>query len=75
MLRILGGRRKLCNGLTRRDWLHVGGLGFLGVGLSDFLRLQKAQASRTPSSDDTTFGRAKSCILCAPPRFRWEGLT
>jgi len=66
MLRILGGRRKLCNGLTRRDWLHVGGLGFLGVGLSDFLRLRNVQASQTPSSHDATFGRAKSCILLLP---------
>jgi hypothetical protein len=40
MLRLLGSPRTLCDGLTRRDFLHIGGLGALGLGLSDALRLQ-----------------------------------
>src|SRR5262249_28224529 len=62
MLRILGSAKKLCSGWTRREMLRAGGLGLLGIGLADFLRLSAAQAggqvSRPPS-----FGRAKSCIL------------
>jgi hypothetical protein len=46
-------------GLTRREWLRVGGLGPLT--LSSLLRGRVAAASAdTPPS----FGRAKSCILC-----------
>ena len=66
MFRILGGQTRLCDGLTRRDWLHVGGLGFLGVGLSDFFRLKSAQAAPAASPLESTFGRAKSCILLLP---------
>src|SRR5881296_1478783 len=62
MLRLLGSRKRLCDGLTRRDFLHVGGLGALGLGLSDALRLQQAQAA----SSDRTFGKAKACILLFP---------
>jgi hypothetical protein len=64
MLRILGLPTTLCDGLTRRDFLHVGGLGVLGLGLSDALRLQ-AQAG--PSAPPTgRFGQAKACILLFP---------
>src|SRR5205814_10503200 len=48
-------------GVIRRDWLHVGGLGLLGVGLEHFICLQSAQAA--PAESPRTFGRAKSCIL------------
>jgi hypothetical protein len=61
MLRILGSRKKLCDGLTRRDLLWAGGLGLFGVGLSDFFRLQAAQVAPRPAH--RSFGRAKSCIL------------
>src|SRR5919201_651639 len=63
MLRILGSPKKLCDGLTRRDFLHIGGLGVLGFGLSDFLRLRAAQASAPAAR---SFGRARSCILLFP---------
>jgi hypothetical protein len=63
MIRILGSAQRLCDGLTRRDFLHVGGLGVLGLGLSDFLRLQQAQA-QAPAA--RSFGRARSCILLFP---------
>src|SRR5947208_16478752 len=58
MLRILGSPRKLCDGLTRRDFLNVGGLGLLGLGAS------KLTASPTaPRALERSFGKAKSCIL------------
>src|SRR5437867_8264351 len=64
MLRILGSRKTLCDGISRRDFLHIGGLGVLGVGLSDVLGLQAAQAAiAKPTSG---FGKAKACILLFP---------
>lgn len=60
MLRILGSPKTLCNGLTRRDFLNVGGLSLFGLGLADYLRLSAApHAEAAPRS----FGKAKSCIL------------
>ena len=36
---------RLCNGLTRRDFLRVGGLGALGLTLPDLLRMEEAGAA------------------------------
>ena len=66
MLRILGSEKRFCDGLSRRDWLQIGGLGMLGVGVDDFLRLQSAQASPTTEVTEPNFGKAKSCILLLP---------
>ena len=41
MLRILGSPKNLCGGMTRRDWLRIGGLGLAGLTLPDVLRLQQ----------------------------------
>src|SRR5262245_42153940 len=57
MLRVLGSRKILCDGLSRRDLLRVGSLGFLGLG--DWFRLQEAQAATSTGG----FGQAKACIL------------
>ena len=61
MLRFLGSRKTLCDGISRRDLLQVGGLGGFGLGMSDLLRLQEAQASSEQQS--ATFGQAKACIM------------
>src|SRR5580765_7357979 len=45
MLRLLGNRKTLCDGISRRDLLHIGGLGAFGIALDDLLRLQRIQAS------------------------------
>jgi hypothetical protein len=58
MLRILGGPKRLCDGLTRRDLLQLGGLGLLGAGLEQLLPSASAATAALPH-----FGRAKSCIL------------
>ena len=62
MIEILGSRRRLCGGITRRDWLQIGGLGMLGLRLQDYLGLRRLQAS----SALPAFGKAKSCILLLP---------
>lgn len=49
---------KRCDGMNRRDFLRVGGLVALGLGLGDFFHLQRAFASNSPLT-----AKAKSCIL------------
>lgn len=45
--------------LGRRDFLRVGSLGFLGIGLSQFLQLKNLMASK----GHQVLGKAQSCIL------------
>lgn len=63
MITIPGRASRNCEGMTRREWLRIGGLagiGGLGIGVADQLaaRAFGSQADRRPS-----FGRAKSCIV------------
>ena len=58
LLRILGTARRLCDGLTRREFLQVDGLGPLGLGLGSLL----AESSMAAASS-TGAARAKACIL------------
>src|SRR5262245_35967700 len=60
---------RLCDGQSRREWLRVGGLSALGLGLGDLLRSGAAQAFAAPVDlalgrglDGVTFGRAKNVI-------------
>lgn len=77
MLRVLGSAKTLCNGLTRRDFLQVGSLPFLGLGLEQFLR-HRAEASPEPASPLRSFGRAKACILLflygSPSQLEWADM-
>jgi hypothetical protein len=52
---------RLCDGLTRREILRVGGLGLLGLSLSELLRSQQAAASIRTANIPR--GRAKACII------------
>ncbi len=62
MLHLCGPATRLCDGLTRREFLRVGGLGVAGLTLPDLLRGQaRAAASRPP--------RVRSCIQL----FMWGG--
>lgn len=61
MLRLLGNPKTLCTGLTRRDLLHIGGLGAFGVGVSDLLGRSTSVANEVDRGQK--FGKAKSCIL------------
>ena len=62
MLRVLGSRKRLCDGSTRRDFLAAGGLLPFGLTLADTLRASEPGASHPPPAD-RSFGRAKACIL------------
>jgi hypothetical protein len=65
MLRILGTRRTLCDGVDRRELLQIGGLA--GLGLTGALLNSAANAeSRVAATRDPSFGRAKSCIFLFP---------
>jgi hypothetical protein len=46
MIRLLGTPKVPCDGVTRRDLLHLGGLSLFGLDLADFSRLQAAQPTR-----------------------------
>jgi len=61
MLTIRDNGARLCDGLTRRDVLQAGGLGFLGLSLPELLR-GRAAAANAPDTIRRG-GRAKSCIL------------
>ena len=63
MIRVLGGPKRLCDGLTRRDLLHVGSLGMLGLGLSAAGPSTPARADASATAGLPGFGKAKSCIL------------
>jgi len=60
MLRF-GRNTRHAHGVTRRDFLQVGGLGAFGIGLGDALQLGAA-----PAIPPSTFGKAKACILLFP---------
>jgi hypothetical protein len=57
MLTIRETGARLCDGITRRNVLHAGGLGLLGLSLPELLRGRAAAAAGARPS------RARSCIL------------
>src|SRR5881628_3642161 len=59
MLSVFNSTVRLCEGISRREWLRAGGISTLGLMLPELLRARAAAA--TPSAG--TFGRAKSCIV------------
>jgi len=63
MLSILGSSKRLCDGLTRRDLMHVGGLGTLGLGPWGPSALGADTKPLGESSRLGGFGQAKRCIL------------
>jgi hypothetical protein len=65
MLSLLGRPVRLCDGITRREALRVGGLGFTGLLWSDWLRARApaAQPRRSRPGSAGSFGKARACIL------------
>ncbi|XZE36293.1 DUF1501 domain-containing protein [Pirellulaceae bacterium SH501] len=81
MLSFQGRCARLCDGLSRREWLKVGGLSAGALTLADLLRAQSANAASPLQSDApkfaSGFGRAKHCIvlflLGGPPQHEtWD---
>ena len=62
MLSIQDHGAKLCDGLTRREALRVGGIGLGGLSLSNLLR-NRALANPATTSNISGFGKAKSIIV------------
>src|SRR5437667_7869886 len=60
MLSALGQGVRLCDGITRREAIRIGGLGFTGLMWSQLI---KARDAGTPRSHHEGFGKAKACIL------------
>jgi hypothetical protein len=60
---IRGHAHRLCDGLSRRAWLRVGGVASLGLTWPALLRARAAAAAAPP---DPSLGRARHCILLFP---------
>jgi hypothetical protein len=65
MLSIRSGGVRLCDGISRREVLRVGGLGFTGLMWSDWLRSRALAAGRNHKKSISAggFGKARACIL------------
>jgi hypothetical protein len=60
MLSIHGSGGRLCDQITRRELLRIGGLGLLGLSLPELLRGRQTVAAAPVSASG---GKAKSCIV------------
>src|SRR5262245_55028088 len=68
MLSILGPRVRLCDGVTRREILRIGGLGFTGLFWSDLLRARAIAADQRPAQSSRrdrsgVLSHPKACII------------
>lgn len=59
MLRVLGSSRRLCDSVSRRDLLQIGGCTAAGLGLESLL----GTASASDAAVHSSFGKAKNCIV------------
>ena len=68
MFSLVGKAIRLCDGVTRRELLRIGGLSTLGLSLPHLLQARAAQANES-TDKPSTFGRAKRCIFL----YMWGG--
>lgn len=61
MLTVPARPSRTCEGWSRREWLRIGGLSTLGLGLDQLYTQQRIQAA--PEQFIESFGRAKACIV------------
>ncbi len=61
MLSLRARGARLCDGISRREWLRVGGLSALGLSLPQLSQARAAEPIEL--SHRSGFGKAKSCIL------------
>lgn len=69
MFAIQGRSARFCDGVSRRDFMRLGGLGPLGLTLPNLFQAQTCQAKMSLSNSSPTFGKAKRCILL----YMWGG--
>src|SRR4051812_19451074 len=62
MLSIKGPQVRLCDGISRRDFVRVGAVGSLGLGLPQLLAAEAAAAEATRAAGASS-KRPKNCIL------------
>src|SRR5438876_734461 len=62
MVPILGAGNRLCDRLTRREIMRLGGLSPLGLSLPALLE-SRAEARPSSAAPASSFGKAKSCIV------------
>jgi hypothetical protein len=62
MFSLLGDSGRLCDGISRREMLRIGGLSALGLSLPDLLRASQTGAPPKGVINDLTFGRAKNIV-------------
>ncbi len=78
MISFLGPQTQLCDRLTRRQWLRVGGLSAAGLSLPQLWAGQaRGNVETVPEHLRSSFGKAKSCIvlflLGGPPQHEtWD---
>jgi hypothetical protein len=63
MLRIFDHGIRLCDGLHRREWLRLGGIGLGGLQLGALNAARNSLASSAATAHRRAFGRAKSVIV------------
>jgi Protein of unknown function (DUF1501) len=63
MFPIEGPGARLCDGLTRREMLRLGGLGAFGLGLPELLRSRQAAAAGRTGPAGPPAGKARACIV------------
>ena len=68
MITIEGNSTHLCDGVSRRQFMRIGGLGVLGLTLPQLLGA-RASLAGTASPSASCFGRARRCILL----YMWGG--
>jgi Protein of unknown function (DUF1501) len=62
MITVFGHASRCCEGYSRREWLRLGGLGSLGLSLTNLVQARASDAD-SPAPRDPSFGRAKACIV------------
>jgi hypothetical protein len=60
MISIFGSPQRWCDGVSRRQFLQIGGLGAAGLALPELFR---ARAAGSTNAAPTNAGRARACIL------------
>src|SRR5579884_930656 len=63
MLSIPGKQGRLCDSLTRRELMRIGGAGMLGISLPQIFALEARADGARPGAGQPGFGTAKSVIL------------